>query len=77
MEMSIPKLIVPWDIYWAAGVLPTEEVAQGLTSISWHAGCAGIVRTADFLDMSDKAFDAVLDINLKGVFIVSPYNLPL
>ncbi|CAL5228514.1 g11664 [Coccomyxa viridis] len=30
---------------------------------------AGIVRTADFLDMSDKDFDDVLDINLKGVFI--------
>ena len=33
---------------------------------------AGIVRTADFLEMSDTDFDEVLDINLKGVFIVSP-----
>lgn len=32
---------------------------------------AGIVRTADFLEMSDTDFDEVLDINLKGVFIVS------
>ena len=32
---------------------------------------AGIVRTADFLEMSDMDFDEVLDINLKGVFIVS------
>jgi len=33
---------------------------------------AGIVRTADFLDMSDGDFDDVIDTNLKGVFIVSP-----
>ena len=33
-------------------------------------GCAGIVRTADFLDMTDTDFDAVLDVNLKGAFIV-------
>lgn len=32
---------------------------------------AGIVRTADFLDMSDSDFDDVIDTNLKGVFIVS------
>ena len=40
------------------------------------ACCAGIVRTSDFLDMSDEDFDDVIDTNLKGVFIVSPTSRP-
>ncbi len=31
---------------------------------------AGIVRAADFLEMSEEDFDAVIRINLKGVFLV-------
>jgi glucose 1-dehydrogenase len=31
---------------------------------------AGIIRTADFLDISEEDFDAVLRVNLKGVFLV-------
>ena len=40
------------------------------------ACCAGIVRTSDFLDMSDEDFDDVIDTNLKGVFIVSLFSRP-
>jgi glucose 1-dehydrogenase len=31
---------------------------------------AGIIKTADFLDISEEDFDAVLRVNLKGVFLV-------
>ena len=31
---------------------------------------AGIVKGADFLDMSEADFDAVINVNLKGVFLV-------
>ena len=31
---------------------------------------AGIVRAADFLEMSEEDFDAVIRVNLKGVFLV-------
>ena len=31
---------------------------------------AGIVKGADFLDMSEADFDAVISVNLKGVFLV-------
>ncbi|HEX6142017.1 MAG TPA: SDR family NAD(P)-dependent oxidoreductase [Geminicoccaceae bacterium] len=31
---------------------------------------AGIIRTADFLEISEADFDAVLRVNLKGVFLV-------
>ncbi len=32
---------------------------------------AGILRTGDFLDISDEDFDAVLRVNLKGVFLTA------
>ena len=32
---------------------------------------AGIVKGADFLDMSEQDFDDVVRVNLKGVFLVS------
>ncbi len=31
---------------------------------------AGIIRTADFLDLAEADFDAVLRVNLKGAFLV-------
>ena len=48
-----------------------QQRRAGTTCAEWGLpGCAGIVRTADFLDMTDTDFDAVLDVNLKGAFIV-------
>ncbi len=32
---------------------------------------AGILRTGDFLDVSDEDFDAVLRVNLRGVFLTA------
>ena len=40
---------------------------------------AGIVKGADFLEMSEADFDAVLNVNLKGVFLVREcrrHNVP-
>lgn len=31
---------------------------------------AGIVKSADFLDMTEADFDDVINVNLKGVFLV-------
>lgn len=33
---------------------------------------AGIVRAADFLDMTEADFDEVIRVNLKGMFLVRP-----
>lgn len=38
-------------------------------------GCAGIVRGADFLEMSEADFDDVISVNLKGVFLVRACSL--
>ena len=35
---------------------------------------AGIVKGADFLDMSEQDFDDVVRVNLKGVFLVSQHK---
>ena len=32
----------------------------------------GIVKVAPFLDMSEEDWDSVIDVNLKGVFLVRP-----
>ena len=38
---------------------------------------AGVVKGADFLDFSEEDWDDVLNVNLKGPFIVSkPLSLP-
>ena len=31
---------------------------------------AGIVKAADFVDMTEEDFDAVINVNLKGTFLV-------
>ena len=36
---------------------------------------AGIVKGADFLDMSETDFDDVIRVNLKGTFLVSAHLL--
>lgn len=37
---------------------------------------AGIVRGADFLDMTEEDFDDVISVNLKGVFLVWASIIP-
>jgi len=38
---------------------------------------AGIVRAAEFLDMSEQDFDDVIRVNLKGTFLVRPSRATL
>jgi NAD(P)-dependent dehydrogenase (short-subunit alcohol dehydrogenase family) len=42
---------------------------QGLIIIIMLVWPAGIVKAAPFLEMSEDDFDAVLAVNLKGVFL--------
>ncbi|CAK0786063.1 hypothetical protein CVIRNUC_009276 [Coccomyxa viridis] len=45
------------------------QSTEALGGLDIMVANAGIVRTADFLEMTDTDFDAVLDVNLKGAFI--------
>lgn len=47
---------------------PLRRVQYG--GIDIMVANAGIVKGADFLDMSEADFDAVINVNLKGVFLV-------
>jgi len=50
---------------WAA----VAETQQVFGSIEICVANAGIVRSADFLELEEEDFDAVIGVNLKGVFL--------
>ncbi|KAJ9534746.1 hypothetical protein QJQ45_013125 [Haematococcus lacustris] len=58
-----------------AAMAAAEAWGGGLDILVANAGrcavlcCAGIVKAAPFLDMSEEAFDEVVAVNLKGVFL--------
>ena len=47
-----------------------DETLRVLGRLDVLINNAGIIRTADFLEISEADFDAVLRVNLKGVFLV-------
>jgi NAD(P)-dependent dehydrogenase (short-subunit alcohol dehydrogenase family) len=60
------------------GVTDRERVRFVLAGLSLDilVNCAGINRPADFDAITDDDWDAVLDVNLKGPFIVTQEALP-
>lgn len=58
------------DVRSRADVDRTIEAAVAeFGSVDIMVANAGIVKTAHFLDMSEDDFNAVIDVNLKGVFL--------
>jgi len=65
-------------IYRHCNVARKDEVDAALTAtlaafgrIDMLVNNAGIFKAADFLDISEADWDAVLDVNLKGAFLVA------
>jgi len=63
-------------IFFQCDVSDSASVDQLLAKTVEHFGRldimvanAGIIRTCDFLDVSEQDFDAVIRVNLKGVFL--------
>lgn len=54
-----------------------KEVAQLYGHIDILINCAGINKREGFMDVAEKTYDRIMDINLKGVFLmtqaVAPY----
>ena len=47
-----------------------EQTLEAFGRLDVLINNAGIIKTADFLEISEADFDAVLRVNLKGVFLV-------
>jgi NAD(P)-dependent dehydrogenase (short-subunit alcohol dehydrogenase family) len=47
-----------------------DQTLQAFGRVDVLINNAGIIKTADFLEISEADFDAVLRVNLKGVFLV-------
>jgi glucose 1-dehydrogenase len=47
-----------------------DQTLQAFGRLDVLINNAGIIKTADFLEISEADFDAVLRVNLKGVFLV-------
>jgi glucose 1-dehydrogenase len=47
-----------------------DQTLQAYGRLDVLVSNAGIIKTADFLEISESDFDAVLRVNLKGVFLV-------
>jgi NAD(P)-dependent dehydrogenase (short-subunit alcohol dehydrogenase family) len=49
----------------------TRETLEHLGSIDVLVTCAGLNRDAPFLSMSEEDWDRVIDVNLKGTFLIA------
>ena len=64
-------LFVPTDVGDAAQAHRlVDETLRAFGQVDVLINNAGIIKTADFLEISEADFDAVLRVNLKGVFLV-------
>jgi NAD(P)-dependent dehydrogenase (short-subunit alcohol dehydrogenase family) len=69
---------VPMDVADAGSVdAAFDALADRWGRLDALVNCAGVDRPARLDDLDEAAYDAVLDIDLKGVYLVSRRALPL
>jgi 2-dehydro-3-deoxy-D-gluconate 5-dehydrogenase len=64
-------LSIQADLGSTAAIEPVLEQAAALGPIDILVNNAGIIRRADAVDFTEADWDAVMDVNLKGVFFLT------
>jgi len=54
-----------------------EEVAQRLGRIDILINSAGVIRRKNVVDLTEEEWDLVLDVSLKGTYLMSKYTIPI
>jgi len=53
------------------------EVKDAFGRIDALVNCAGVIRRKTVVDLTEEEWDLVLDVGLKGIFLVSKYVVPV
>ena len=53
-----------------------DEVAEALGKIDILMNCAGINKREGFLDVEEKTYDRIMNVNLKGTFFMTQAVVP-
>jgi meso-butanediol dehydrogenase/(S,S)-butanediol dehydrogenase/diacetyl reductase len=70
-------VVTPLDVRNATDVKETlVRVAEQLGGLDTVVNCAGIIRLTYFEDITEAEWDEILDVNLKGTFLVCQAALP-
>jgi len=69
--------------YFFCDVTVEQSCAELVQNVVNHFGgidilvnCAGVIRRKSVVELEEKDWDAVLDVSLKGTFLVSKYVIP-
>lgn len=66
-----------------ADVTDNAQIKRVFAEVDGHGGvdnvvhCAGVARLGTVIEMDEATFDFVLDVNLKGTFLLAKHALPL
>lgn len=55
----------------------TEQIKESFGKVAVLVNCAGVVVRKDVVNLAEKEWDLVLDVTLKGTYLISHHVLPL
>ncbi len=71
-------ILVPCDVTDAAQCeRAVEQTVRDLGGLDILVNCAGIIRRATVLETTEAEWDRVMAVNLKSIFLLSKYAIPI
>lgn len=55
----------------------TDQIKESFGKVDALVNCAGVAVRKDVVNLAEKEWDLVLDVTLKGTYLISHYVLPL